>query len=171
MINDIPANLREALFIDNPHAGAVISAGYKVTEINKRWVDLFGYSPSEMESLTLVEIAEMQRDKQEIDRKVLMMINAYVPYDRIDMIARTKLNDLRKVRIALIGVFDEAKGGRFEYAIVWARDLGPYEPSEIVVGRLRRLWPYIVIMTTVLWLADFSELLHIALDQLPGGGA
>jgi len=168
VIDEIPDRLREALFLDQPHAGAVIDTHYKITEINKRWVDLFGWSYSEMEEMTLLDLAEMQRDKRQIDTKVILMIDAYVAYDRIEFVARTKLGDLRKVLIRLIAIPDQARGGKMDYALVWADDLGGYEEIEDETGRLRRLWPYIVPTTALLWFANFPELAKIILSAIPG---
>lgn len=170
MIDEIPNRLREPLFTDAPHAGAVIDSQYNIKAINKRWADLFGWSASESEVTSLMDLAERERDRKAIGDKIMLMIETSVPYDRINMIVRTKLGNLRKVLMQFMAVFDEARGGRFEFAIIWAQDLGAYEVANETAGRFFRLWTAIVITTVLLHFADFPELAKWLLSLVTGIG-
>jgi PAS domain S-box-containing protein len=168
VIDEIPARLHEAVFVDNPLAGAVFDRQYQFTEINKRWADLFGYSASEMEKHSLMDLAEMQSDRREIETKLLTMVEGHGEYDHITLVCRTKLGSLRKVVLTIIAVRHEQHGDRFEYAMVWASDLGPYGDEVTTAGRLRRLWPAIVPTSVVLWMADFDALAQLILKKITG---
>jgi len=170
VIEELPARLREAYFLDNPHPLAFINRNLKITNVNKRFVDMFGWSAMEMEEKPLLDLAEKQADKKTIDVKVIVMIDTYMERDHMELVCRTKLGDLRKVAFEFHAVLDETRGGMVDYLLVWPMDLGPYEGEEDVAGQMRRLWPYVVILTPLLWAADFAELGRLIFSWLPGIG-
>lgn len=170
MIEELPDRLRKAMFFDSPQAIAVITRNLEIKQVNKRFVDLFGWSSMEMEEKALLDLAETQADKKAIDVKVILMIDTYQEYDRMELVCRTKLGDLRKVLIEFFSVFDQNRGGMVDYLLVYPKDLGAFEGEETVTGQMRRLWGYVVILTPLLWVADFAELGRLIFSWLPGIG-
>lgn len=169
MIEEVPARLKGPLCVDLPLPMAVMGNDYRFKSANKRWVDLFGWSDTELDGSLLVELVETQRDAQELDRKILLMINAYAPYEHLETVMKTKLNDPRKVLLRMFSVFDDDRGGKFDYALIYAIDQGGFSQRAEDRARVRRLWPYIIITTTALWFADFGELFDLGLSMMTGG--
>lgn len=172
MLDRLPEEFRSALFLDCPHPIAVIDNSYMMKETNKAWAGMTGWTESEVaDALSLVDLVEMQRDKEALKGKIIKMVELGREYDRIETVVRTKLGDLRKTSLRFLSVLDESTGKRrFEYAVIWAKDLGPYETASKEPSRLRRLWAYIVVLTGVLWLSDFSKLVDIFWSSMPGFG-